>query len=55
MSRTSSRAVGDDNKPDFTGKRVVVVGGGNVAIDGVRSSIRFGAAKVFAFIDAVKI
>lgn len=40
------RAVGDDNKPDFTGKRVVVVGGGNVAIDAVRSSIRFGAAKV---------
>ena len=40
------REVGDGKKPDFTGKRVVVVGGGNVAMDATRSSIRFGAHKV---------
>ena len=27
------RAIGDDVMPDFTGKRVVVIGGGNVAMD----------------------
>ncbi len=32
--------------PDFTGKRVVVIGGGNVAMDVTRSSIRLGANKV---------
>jgi len=32
--------------PDFTGKRVVVVGGGNVAMDATRTSLRLGAAKV---------
>lgn len=40
------RGVGDGNKPDFTGKNVVIVGGGNVAMDATRSSIRFGAKKV---------
>lgn len=38
--------IGDDNYPDFTGKKVVIVGGGNVAMDCVRSSIRLGAAEV---------
>ena len=40
------RAIGDDIMPDFTGKRVVVIGGGNVAMDVTRSSIRLGAEKV---------
>lgn len=40
------RAIGDGEMPDFTGKRVVVIGGGNVAMDVVRSSIRLGAEKV---------
>lgn len=37
------RKIGDDNMPDFTGKNVVVIGGGNVAMDCVRSAIRLGA------------
>ena len=32
--------------PDFTGKKVVVIGGGNVAMDVTRSAIRLGARKV---------
>ena len=40
------RGIGDGEKPDFTGKRVVVIGGGNVAMDVTRSAIRLGAAKV---------
>ena len=39
------RSIGDDVMPDFTGKRVVVIGG-NVAMDVTRSSIRLGAEKV---------
>lgn len=40
------RAIGDDIHPDLTGKTVVVMGGGNVAMDCTRSAIRLGAAKV---------
>ncbi len=40
------RGIGDGNMPDFTGKQVVVIGGGNVAMDCVRSAIRLGADKV---------
>ena len=40
------RSLGDDEMPDFTGKQVVVIGGGNVAMDVTRSSIRLGADKV---------
>ena len=40
------RSIGDDVMPDFTGKRVVVIGGGNVAMDVTRSSVRLGAEKV---------
>ena len=40
------RDIGDDIMPDFSGKKVVVIGGGNVAMDVTRSSIRLGAAKV---------
>ncbi len=38
-------SIGSDDPPDFTGKRVVVIGGGNVAMDCVRSSLRLGAAE----------
>ncbi len=33
-------------KPDFTGKHVVVVGVGNVAMDATRTAVRLGAASV---------
>ena len=41
------RAIGDNNLPDFTGKIVAVIGGGNVAMDVTRSAARLGAKKVF--------
>ena len=37
------RAIGDGDMPDYTGKKVIVIGGGNVAMDVARSSIRLGA------------
>jgi NADPH-dependent glutamate synthase beta subunit-like oxidoreductase len=40
------RAMGDDEKPDFKGKRVVIVGGGNVAMDCTRTAVRLGADSV---------
>ena len=40
------RAIGDDDIADFTGKKVVVIGGGNVAMDVTRSAVRMGAEKV---------
>ena len=40
------RSIGDDNITSYKGKKVVVVGGGNVAMDVARSSIRFGADSV---------
>ena len=40
------RAIGDGDMPDYTGKKVIVIGGGNVATDVARSSIRLGASKV---------
>lgn len=36
-------SIGSDNPPDFSGKRVLVIGGGNVAMDCVRSTLRLGA------------
>ena len=42
------RDVGEDNAPDFTGKEVVVIGGGNVTMDAVRTAKRLGAKKVSA-------
>ena len=39
-------AIGDGIMPDFKGKRVAVIGGGNVAMDCTRSAIRCGAEKV---------
>lgn len=38
--------VGEGNRPDFTGKRVVVVGGGNVAMDAARTALRLGSSSV---------
>lgn len=38
--------IGDGVYPDFTGKKVVVVGGGNVAMDCARTSVRAGADEV---------
>lgn len=40
------RRIGENNPPDFKGKKVVVVGGGNVAMDVARSSVRLGAESV---------
>lgn len=40
------RAIGDGDMPDYIGKKVIVIGGGNVAMDVARSSIRLGASKV---------
>ncbi len=40
------RSIGDDTMPDFRGKNVVVIGGGNVAMDVARTAKRLGAAKV---------
>jgi len=38
--------IGDRDIPDFTGKNVVIVGGGNVAMDVTRTSMRLGAKSV---------
>ena len=40
------RKIGDGDYPDFSGKRVVVVGGGNVAMDCARTAIRAHASAV---------
>ncbi len=40
------RGIGDNVMPDFTGKNVIVVGGGNVAMDAARTAVRLGAQKV---------
>ena len=38
--------IGDGDYPDFTGKDVVVVGGGNVAMDCARTAVRANAKSV---------
>ncbi len=40
------RGIGDDAMPDFSGKSVIVVGGGNVAMDVARTAKRLGASEV---------
>ena len=41
------RGIGDGNHPDFTGKKVAIIGGGNVAMDACRTSVRLGAERVY--------
>jgi NADPH-dependent glutamate synthase beta subunit-like oxidoreductase len=43
------RGIGDGVMPDFKGKKVIVVGGGNVAMDVARSSVRLGASVQIAY------
>lgn len=43
------RKIGDGDYPDFTGKKVGIVGGGNVAMDCCRTSVRAGAKDVYCF------
>jgi NADPH-dependent glutamate synthase beta subunit-like oxidoreductase len=38
--------MGDGNLPDFKGKDIIVIGGGNVAMDATRTSLRLGAKSV---------
>ena len=40
------RGIGDGECPDYTGKKVAVSGGGNVAMDCCRTAVRCGAAEV---------
>ena len=40
------RDIGEGIRPDFSGETIVVVGGGNVAMDVARSSVRLGAKRV---------
>ena len=40
------RGIGDSQLPDFTGKDIIVIGGGNVAMDVARSAIRLGAKRL---------
>lgn len=40
------RGIGDDAMPDFKNKSVVVIGGGNVAMDVARTAKRLGASEV---------
>lgn len=40
------RKIGDGDMPDFTGRNIAVIGGGNVAMDVARSAVRLGAAQV---------
>jgi len=40
------RSIGNEAPPDFSGKTVMVIGGGNVAMDVTRSAKRLGAKRV---------
>ena len=40
------RSIGDDAMPNFKGKSVAVIGGGNVAMDVARTARRLGASQV---------
>ena len=40
------RDIGEGRVPDFTGKRVCVIGGGNVSMDATRTALRLGAEQV---------
>lgn len=41
------REIGDGKHPDLTGKTAVIIGGGNVAMDVTRTSLRLNASKVY--------
>ena len=40
------RGIGEGQVPDFTGKKVCVIGGGNVSMDATRTALRLGAERV---------
>jgi len=40
------RGIGEGDIPDFTGKKVCVIGGGNVSMDAARTAVRLGAESV---------
>lgn len=40
------RRIHEGNAPDFTGKRICVIGGGNVSMDAIRTAKRLGAESV---------
>ena len=44
------RDIGESRVPDFTGKRVCVIGGGNVSMDAARTALRLGAEQVLSLI-----
>lgn len=41
------REAGKEQAVDFSGKRVAIIGGGNVAMDACRTAVRFGAERVY--------
>lgn len=41
--------VANGNPPDLTGKRVALIGGGNVAMDAARTCVRLGAGSIHVF------
>lgn len=43
------QAVAAGNAPDLAGKRVALIGGGNVAMDAARTAVRLGAQSVHVF------
>lgn len=43
------QAIASGNAPDLTGKKVALIGGGNVAMDAARSAVRLHAASVHVF------
>ena len=40
------RSIGDGEMPDFKDRDIIVIGGGNVAMDVARSAVRLGAKRV---------
>ncbi len=42
---TLLREISEGKMPDYTGKHICVIGGGNVAMDAIRTAIRLGAEK----------
>ena len=43
------RSIGDGEYPDLKGRKVIVIGGGNVAMDCARSALRLGADVTLAY------